>query len=87
MEKLVNLVNDYNSDTWNIAREEALLTSEKFWFVKWLLVNQKVDEFKLHNALKECAYINDELAWTNIKLTMLLSIQEKPLEFLISLLK
>lgn len=93
MEKLIELLNEYDEirEYAEVDLEDELISlriiSKWYWFIKWLLVNQKIDEFKLHNALKECAYINDELAWTNIKLTMLLSISNSPIDDLISYLK
>jgi hypothetical protein len=57
---------------------ENVICSKKFWFIKWLVENEKID-------LDRIPAIEDNGA-TNIVL-MLLSIQDEPIEFLISILK
>jgi hypothetical protein len=71
----------YVSDIWNTIIEHIppiLLISKKFWFIKWLVENEKID-------LDRIPAIADNGA-TNIVL-MLLSIQDEPIEFLVSILK
>lgn len=78
----INIYTDYT----------AIIISKKFWFIKWLVDNNKIDWSKygysieytksregllpLHRVVKR---------WDSI--IMWLSIIEKPLEFLISILK
>lgn len=65
---------------------ETILISEKFWFIKWL-----VDNDKINVKDREINYQYDCVELLEIELyefiIMLLSIQEKPIEFLISILK
>ena len=102
MEKLQELLKEYQLSKWEWVRLawpdvevndkeelvlEATLISKKYWFIKWLLNNQKIDQEKLDHSLGSCSYINNDLAWSCIKLTMYLAIQDEPLEFLVSILK
>lgn len=66
---------------------ESIILNKKFWFIQRLLNNQKIDQEKLDHSLDSCSYIKNDLAWSCIKLTMFLSIQDNPIEFLISILK
>lgn len=72
---------------------ELVMISERYGFIRWLVETQKIDTFKLSEAWFDTMKIYE---WTNYKtvndgntdrLVMLLSIQEKPVELLISLLK
>lgn len=63
---------------------ETVLISKKFEFIKWLYENDKIDFRKL----------DDNLDWYDINtnreyldLIALISIQDNPIEFLISILK
>lgn len=64
---------------------ETVLISKKFWFIKWLVENDKIyldneDLVSLMSDLRERRH--------PVKcLLMLLSIQDNPIEFLISILK
>lgn len=68
----------------------AYVISKSYWFIKWLVENEKID--------KRVQVIKDvETWWNEIKdvvcydeyesLLMLLSIQDEPIEFLVSILK
>ena len=63
---------------------ESVICSKKFWFIQWLVDNEKIKE-------EEYQFIwTDEMQYTYSKyenLLMLLSIQDNPIEFLISILK
>ena len=72
-----------------LMREERwlILISKSFWFIKWLVDNDKIDLDKLLKGIKE----NKIYCWKWWKvsnmLLMLLSIQDNPIEYLVSILK
>ena len=57
---------------------ETILISKKFWFIKRLVENDKIDLEKFPQIMEYSDYES---------LLMLLSIQDNPIEFLISILK
>lgn len=67
--------------------------NKRFWFIKWLVDNDKIDLDKRPTRNKyRLQQYKTELWWywkidDYSGLLMLLSIQEKPIEFLISILK
>ena len=63
----------YETDVW----------TKKYWFIKRLVENKKIDLEKV--KINWLNYVNDELLEN--KILMLLSIQDEPIEFLISILK
>ena len=65
----------------------TLIISKKFWFIKWLVENEKIEYTKL-NKIHTRKWLN-VLIEQNLyeDLLMLLSIQDNPIEFLISILK
>lgn len=100
--KLLDLLNEYDGRNhwWDYDEEDLDINAEdnsvleiiskQFWFIKWLVENEKID---LEN-IKETFYVRSfQKDWTAIKyeyyeeLLMLLSIQDEPLKFLISILK
>ena len=107
MEKLIELLNEYQY--WMFVYEDDLLLlriwsnvkvwgetfviSKKFWFIKWLVENDKIDREKFWNSeTKSSKYSDYELSYdtpredyTNI-LLMELSISDTPIEDLISYL-
>ena len=111
MEKLIELLNEYETVRWKenknkdikrlnkwceryIARwfSNLYIISKKFWFIKWLVDNDKID--RKHNDLAfsfSSVYTYNGEDYENhlkeCKLLMLLSIQDNPIEFLISILK
>ena len=104
MEKLIELLNEYDGKNHWWDYDEEYLTSEefygenwdleiiskKFWFIKWLVENDKID---IHNIPpisitrggEETAY--NEPVMLDDSLLMLLSISDTPIEDLISYLK
>lgn len=108
IEKLVELLNEYDSSNWwketdewidNIWKiyefhSELQIISKKYWFIKWLVENDKIDREKFWNSETESSKYSDfELSYdtpredyTNI-LLMELSISDTPIEDLISYLK
>ena len=74
------------------------IISKSYWFIKWLVDNDKIDKKKIDTRLVKYveSHYDEEWYWmensyedysdTNT-LLMLLAIQASPLEFLISVLK
>jgi len=99
MEKLIKLLNEYDDNNWGVTdywalfnrmnewisgTEDLQVISKKFWFIWWLVQNDKIDFRKL----------DDNPDWYDINtnreyldLVALLSIQDNPIEFLCSVLK
>jgi hypothetical protein len=77
--KVKNFDNEKN--TW----KSVVWYTKQFWFIKWLVENEKIDFKKLENLNK----FNDilYLRTAYYGLLMLLSIQDNPIEFLVSILK
>jgi hypothetical protein len=112
MEKLIELLNEYN-EIHNYAHIEyyddetngfetnyvafyktCIIISKQFWFIKWLVENDKIDLWeKLFNLTKNdnrksiiCDLDNNDFSWEDTFL-MLLSISSSPIDDLISYLK
>jgi hypothetical protein len=108
IEKLVELLNEYDSSNWwketdewidNIWKiyefhSELQIISKKYWFIKWLVENDKIDLWqKLFNLTKNdnrksiiYDLDNNDFSWEDTFL-MLLSISDTPIEDLVSYLK
>ena len=92
IEKINKLVNEY---VWAEVLDEdcvevnweyyfiEYIISKKFWFIKWLVENDKIKLEELKWNFMDLW----ELAWNTEFIVMLLSIQDNPIEFLISILK
>ena len=93
MEKLIELLNEYDSwwayddyywlfqywqdrDAYRLCKYQ--LVSKEYGFIKWLVDNDKID-------LNEYPQIREYSEYES--LLMYLSIQDEPIEFLISILK
>ena len=68
---------------------ESIIISKKFWFIKWLVENDKIDHdhywnYALVGEWENGSYFQLRAVET---ILMLLSIQDNPIEFLISVLK
>lgn len=68
---------------------EEQIISKKFWFIKWLVENDKIDRNRI---LKEdwqfrLFYYDLERVKNYDRLIMYLSVEDNPIEFLVSLLK
>ena len=80
----INIYTDYTNN----------IISKKFWFIKWLVENDKIDLWeKLFNLTKNdnrksiiCDLDNNDFSWEDTFL-MLLAISDTPIEDLISYLK
>ena len=105
MEKLINLLNEYcGEDEWSETKwtkkhllEWWLLSlqliSKEYWFIKWLVENDKIDLWKIKKLYRKSnehsihtypiMYEYSDLE----SLLMLLSISSSPIEDLISYLK
>ena len=94
MEKLQELLKEYQLSKWEWVRLawpdvdvndkeelvlEATLISKKYWFIQWLVDNEKID---LHWPKYLTAYYN-----TTDTVIMLLAISSTPIEDLVSILK
>lgn len=101
MEKLIELLNEYRTEKGerNLNEFEVSQTLDSLnylrLFIKWLVDNDKIDTVLFANELNKVVYLsdfnfrNDEWFYKTIykQLLMLLSIQDNPIEFLISILK
>ena len=94
MEKLIMLIDIYEEEVvwvhsvWEkiTDKEEARIISKKFWFIKWLVENEKIDFEKKLNTLRFESLVNQTLD-SYLALLMLLAIQDEPIRFLTSILK
>lgn len=97
MEKFIELLNEHiEENTWQKYYLNERDVKNKLdsllilrYFIKWLVDNDKIDFNKVEKNLtfQECLWILvDRWYYTNVVL-MLLSIQDNPIEFLISILK
>lgn len=74
----------FHTKDWEWIIEEAQVISKKFEFIKWLLDNNKIDFVKLDD---DCNWYEINTGNEYLDLVALLSIQDNPIEFLISILK
>lgn len=82
-------VTDY---LWTMQDEAMVICSKKYWFIKWLVDNDKIDFDKVYEKEKSekvdiCIYWKIALEEKTDWLLMLLSIQDNSIEFLISILR
>ena len=87
--------NDVSDVLWTMQDEAIVICSKQFWFIKWLVENDKIDFSLIPNKIKEI-WIPMKINW-EIKywfdssdyywLLMLLSISDTPIEDLISYLR
>lgn len=115
MEKLIELLNEYKwKEEWTIEcdvphndwyseyayeHEELIIISKQYWFIKWLVENEKIEWEKVYEnlkdyeveirirAVKKLELSSEEKSLWYLELLMLLSIQDNPIEFLVSILK
>lgn len=86
--KLIELLNEY--EPWNLPITKIsgqwidLVISKRYWFIEWLVENDKIDIEKLESLnFNDVLYLRTVYYW----MLMLLSIQDNPIEFLVSILK
>ena len=104
MKKLLELLNEYDSnwgftDYWSLfncmnewisGTEDLQVISKKFWFIQWLVYNDKIDLDKVEQ--EAMSWFDDEspIYWKDIRtarLIMMLSVDDRPIQFLVSILK
>ena len=103
MEKLIELFKEYVDNHWTDTKDiekeywviddwqwflywtreylYEIIISKKFWFIEWLVENEKIEEWNFFYNTWDLP--DDDVS----KLLMLLSIQDEPIEFLVSILK
>ena len=97
MEKLVELLNQFESENndphtrenWYEERVqcyESEILSRKYLFITWLCENEKIDTEKLNNESELFVELIRKHPLDEVIL-MMLSIQIRPLKYLISILK
>lgn len=95
-EKITNSENELRirKEICTEAYDEEIIISKRFGFIKWLVENDKIDfnkrpELYTFKAETETRWLNNMVdgSWHYESLLMLLSIQDDPIEFLVSVLK
>ena len=89
MTKLLELLNEYSKNIWYFNEEDlqwqtkAWILSKEFWWIKWLVDNDKIDISKTpwHYIYH---YTDEDVVKEAL---MQLAIQDEPIDFLISILK
>ena len=68
---------------------ESIILNKKFWFIKWLVENDKIDfsKFNFWNEIMYCVYEYTPEVSEEEELLMLLAIQEQPIRFLCEIIK
>ena len=92
--QLMRHYNGYVFWLWDLNSQNCvlLIISKEYWFIKWLVENEKIDFEKLREKYEwefPIIYLEytQELYSEYESLLMLLAIQDEPISFLISLLK
>lgn len=83
-------ITNYDTDTGSFTNgyswlEYEIVIGKRYWFIQWLVDNEKIDKDKV-----ELLSVFQETWWYyNLyqSLLMILSIQDEPINFLISILK
>ena len=78
-----------------VAWSDSYICSKQFWFIKWLVENEKIEYRKIiekeievwFKLVRIKDYPNKIKEEDVEELLMLLSIQDEPIEFLVSILK
>ena len=94
LEKGASEYTKYISETWYFTHKlyfyehYSWVISKKFWFIQWLVGTDKIDYGAWHNVFVNSNYFDNIAGLREYEvLTMYLSIQDEPIEFLISILK
>ena len=89
---------DIDGET-EIAWSDSYICGKRFWWIKWLVENDKINIVKVYEnltnyeieirirAVKELLENNEEDTIAYLKLLMLLAIQDEPIRFLCEILK
>lgn len=70
--------------------DDERIISKKFWFIKWLVENDKIDREQFYDKARKIITDFDlrwEYEWACNEIIMLLSISDTPIDLLCSLLK
>ena len=76
----INIYTDYTNN----------IISKQFWFIKWLVENDKIDREKFYDKARDIISDFDlkwKYEWASNEVIMILSISDTPIEDLISYLK
>lgn len=79
---------DYDDEDWVFILNSwqrfhySFILSREYWFVLWLIKNNKIDWSKFGRMINNKMYYYPKTSFL-----MLLSIQDEPIEFLIDILK
>ena len=99
MKKLIELLNEYSKNIWFFNEEDlqwqtkAWILSKEFWFIKWLVENDKIDWLKFYGENEYTPiWVNaksdiDQVYSVEEQILMVLSISDTPIEDLILYLK
>ena len=91
--KLIELLNEYSKNIWYFNEEDlqwqtkAWILSKEFWWIKWLVENDKIDYDKVNRESRKLFVGELRPRTPRYKLLILLSISDTPIEDLISYLK
>ena len=77
-------VNNWNDWDWFLCET---IMSKRFWFIKWLVENEKIDFSWEWNLSSELVNLFERKLDNAEWVIALLSIQDEPIEFLCSILK
>ena len=76
---------------WTMQDEAMVICSKKFWFIKWLVENDKIDTDIVYKKWFLARTYDKDEVWKCFEpyeeILMLLAIQDEPINFLISILK
>ena len=95
MEKLLDLLNEYSS-RWYYNKEDiqwqvkAWILSKEYWFIKWLVDNDKIDRERFYDKARNIISDFDlkwKYEWASNEVIMLLAISDTPIYDLISYLR
>ncbi len=70
---------------WISEKEYLQVISKEFWFIQWLVQNDKIDFDKIYSKIR--IYIFGKGVSDTDYVIMILSIQDNPIEFLVSILR
>jgi hypothetical protein len=88
-----------NDKYWLWWASKLVSVSKEYWFIKWLVENDKIDIVKVYEnltnyeieirirAVKELLENNEEDTISYLKLLMLLAIQDEPVKYLCEILR
>ena len=89
--KLLKLLNEYSKNIWYFNEEDlqwqtkAWILSKEFWWIWWLVENDKIYLEKLPKHL-QWEWVNTDIKGKDLVI-MVLSIQDEPIRFLCEILK